>query len=153
MELHGAGFNIPCGSLLSQDIKWFYVCHLCTPNKDSAWGSMLGSAGCPSEILNGLGNHWVGEIGRGLIDRAVLMTGRHISSSSRRLKKSTSLILLSPFSFDQGSLSFWKRITKKCSKTCPYHNFSLGLATYTSFCCQTFLCNLHACPGPRLARP
>uniref|UniRef100_A0A8C2THM4 UPAR/Ly6 domain-containing protein n=1 Tax=Coturnix japonica TaxID=93934 RepID=A0A8C2THM4_COTJA len=49
-----------------------------------------------------------------------------------------------------GSLSFWKRITKKCSKTCPYHNFSLGLATYTSFCCQTFLCNLPACPGPRL---
>lgn len=49
---------------------------------------MLGSAGCPSEILNGLGNHRVGEIGRGLIDRAVLMTGRHISSSSRRLKSS-----------------------------------------------------------------
>ncbi|NXI74464.1 LY6E protein, partial [Anseranas semipalmata] len=38
-------------------------------------------------------------------------------------------------------------ITKKCSETCPYHNFSLGLATYTSFCCQTFLCNLSACPG------
>uniref|UniRef100_A0A669PG10 UPAR/Ly6 domain-containing protein n=1 Tax=Phasianus colchicus TaxID=9054 RepID=A0A669PG10_PHACC len=44
-------------------------------------------------------------------------------------------------------------ITKKCSRTCPYHNFSLGLATYTSFCCQSFLCNLPACPGPRLARP
>ncbi|NWT02718.1 LY6E protein, partial [Mionectes macconnelli] len=38
-------------------------------------------------------------------------------------------------------------ITKKCSKTCPYHNFSLGLVTYTSHCCQTFLCNLSACPG------
>ncbi|NXK51152.1 LY6E protein, partial [Chauna torquata] len=39
------------------------------------------------------------------------------------------------------------QITKKCSETCPYHNFSLGLATYTSYCCQTFLCNLSACPG------
>ncbi|XP_074001925.1 lymphocyte antigen 6E-like [Numenius arquata] len=51
-----------------------------------------------------------------------------------------------------GFLSFWKRITKKCSETCPHHNFSLGLASYTSYCCQTFLCNLSACPGPRLAR-
>ncbi|NXM07837.1 LY6E protein, partial [Tyrannus savana] len=38
-------------------------------------------------------------------------------------------------------------ITKKCSETCPNHNFSLGLASYTSHCCQTFLCNLSACPG------
>ncbi|XP_071890359.1 lymphocyte antigen 6E-like [Anas platyrhynchos] len=52
-----------------------------------------------------------------------------------------------------GFLSLWKRITKKCAGRCPYHNFSLGLATYTSYCCQTFLCNLSACPGPRLARP
>ncbi|NXE22813.1 LY6E protein, partial [Ardeotis kori] len=44
-------------------------------------------------------------------------------------------------------LSLWKRITKKCSETCPDHNFSLGLASYTSYCCQTFLCNLSACPG------
>ncbi|NXS49433.1 LY6E protein, partial [Balaeniceps rex] len=44
-------------------------------------------------------------------------------------------------------LSLWKRITKKCSETCPHHNFSLGLASYTSYCCQTFLCNLSACPG------
>ncbi|XP_009919285.1 lymphocyte antigen 6E [Haliaeetus albicilla] len=51
-----------------------------------------------------------------------------------------------------GFLSLWKRITKKCSETCPHHNFSLGLASYTSYCCQTFLCNLSACPGPRLAR-
>uniref|UniRef100_A0A8B9QQU8 UPAR/Ly6 domain-containing protein n=1 Tax=Anas platyrhynchos TaxID=8839 RepID=A0A8B9QQU8_ANAPL len=35
-------------------------------------------------------------------------------------------------------------ITKKCAGRCPYHNFSLGLATYTSYCCQTFLCNLSA---------
>uniref|UniRef100_A0A8C0ECW4 Snake toxin/toxin-like domain-containing protein n=1 Tax=Bubo bubo TaxID=30461 RepID=A0A8C0ECW4_BUBBB len=42
------------------------------------------------------------------------------------------------------SLSFWKRITKKCSETCPHHNFMLGLASYTSYCCQTFLCNLSA---------
>uniref|UniRef100_A0A8C3JNW0 UPAR/Ly6 domain-containing protein n=1 Tax=Calidris pygmaea TaxID=425635 RepID=A0A8C3JNW0_9CHAR len=35
-------------------------------------------------------------------------------------------------------------ITKKCSETCPHHNFSLGLASYTSYCCQTFLCNLSA---------
>uniref|UniRef100_A0A8C0BNT6 Snake toxin/toxin-like domain-containing protein n=1 Tax=Buteo japonicus TaxID=224669 RepID=A0A8C0BNT6_9AVES len=40
-------------------------------------------------------------------------------------------------------------ITKKCSETCPHHNFSLGLASYTSYCCQTFLCNPSACPGPR----
>ncbi|XP_054493552.1 lymphocyte antigen 6E-like [Agelaius tricolor] len=52
-----------------------------------------------------------------------------------------------------GFLSLWKRITKKCSSTCPHHNFLLGLATYTSYCCQSFLCNLSACPGPRLARP
>ncbi|XP_066193052.1 lymphocyte antigen 6E-like [Sylvia atricapilla] len=52
-----------------------------------------------------------------------------------------------------GSLSIWKRITKKCSSTCPHHNFLLGLITYTSYCCQSFLCNLTACPGPRLARP
>ncbi|NXH02480.1 LY6E protein, partial [Loxia leucoptera] len=39
------------------------------------------------------------------------------------------------------------RITKKCSSTCPHHNFLLGLATYTSYCCQSFLCNLSACPG------
>ncbi|NXD61061.1 LY6E protein, partial [Corvus moneduloides] len=38
-------------------------------------------------------------------------------------------------------------ITKKCSDTCPHHNFKLGLATYTSYCCQSFLCNLSACPG------
>ncbi|KFP03719.1 Lymphocyte antigen 6E, partial [Calypte anna] len=38
-------------------------------------------------------------------------------------------------------------ITKKCSETCPRHNFSLGLASYTSYCCQSFLCNLSACPG------
>ncbi|NXX40307.1 LY6E protein, partial [Tricholaema leucomelas] len=44
-------------------------------------------------------------------------------------------------------LSLWKRITKKCSKSCPNHNFSLGLVSYTSHCCQTFLCNLSACPG------
>ncbi|NWU18955.1 LY6E protein, partial [Dyaphorophyia castanea] len=44
----------------------------------------------------------------------------------------------------------WLRIpliTKKCSDSCPYHNFKLGLATYTSYCCQSFLCNLSACPG------
>ncbi|XP_067148695.1 lymphocyte antigen 6E-like [Apteryx mantelli] len=51
-----------------------------------------------------------------------------------------------------GFLTLWKRITKKCSETCPHHNFSLGLASYTSSCCQTFLCNLSACPGPKLAR-
>ncbi|NXQ35041.1 LY6E protein, partial [Alaudala cheleensis] len=39
------------------------------------------------------------------------------------------------------------RITKKCSSTCPHHNFLLGLTTYTSYCCQSFLCNLSACPG------
>ncbi|NXR55554.1 LY6E protein, partial [Hippolais icterina] len=44
-------------------------------------------------------------------------------------------------------LSIWKRITKKCSSTCPHHNFLLGLTTYTSYCCQSFLCNLSACPG------
>ncbi|NXV69099.1 LY6E protein, partial [Molothrus ater] len=38
-------------------------------------------------------------------------------------------------------------ITKKCSSTCPHHNFLLGLVTYTSYCCQSFLCNLSACPG------
>ncbi|NWV57824.1 LY6E protein, partial [Daphoenositta chrysoptera] len=38
-------------------------------------------------------------------------------------------------------------ITKKCSGSCPYHNFKVGLATYTSYCCQSFLCNLSACPG------
>uniref|UniRef100_A0A8C5IGN7 UPAR/Ly6 domain-containing protein n=1 Tax=Junco hyemalis TaxID=40217 RepID=A0A8C5IGN7_JUNHY len=44
------------------------------------------------------------------------------------------------------------RITKKCSSTCPHHNFLLGLATYTSYCCQSFLCNLSAvCPSSSLA--
>ncbi|NXO84726.1 LY6E protein, partial [Sitta europaea] len=38
-------------------------------------------------------------------------------------------------------------ITKKCSSTCPHHNFLLGLVTYTSYCCKSFLCNLSACPG------
>ncbi|NWZ36540.1 LY6E protein, partial [Brachypodius atriceps] len=38
-------------------------------------------------------------------------------------------------------------VTKKCSSTCPHHNFLLGLITYTSYCCQSFLCNLSACPG------
>ncbi|NXH49074.1 LY6E protein, partial [Dicaeum eximium] len=38
-------------------------------------------------------------------------------------------------------------ITKKCSSTCPHHNFLLGLTTYTSYCCRSFLCNLSACPG------
>ncbi|NXA42784.1 LY6E protein, partial [Eudromia elegans] len=44
-------------------------------------------------------------------------------------------------------LTLWRRITKKCSATCPHHNFLLGLTSYTSYCCRTFLCNLSACPG------
>lgn len=137
-------------------------CHR-TPKKASTQGSMLGGPRCPAGILNalwsqqllGCGGMRVGLIGhagpRGCRGRWDSLA--HLSPVQDRgaLNKLSLLILLSPF-FGQGFLSLWKRITKKCSETCPHHNFSLGLASYTSYCCQTFLCNLSACPGPRLAR-
>uniref|UniRef100_A0A670I9C8 UPAR/Ly6 domain-containing protein n=1 Tax=Podarcis muralis TaxID=64176 RepID=A0A670I9C8_PODMU len=35
-----------------------------------------------------------------------------------------------------------KRITKKCSPSCPNLNMDMGIAAFQTSCCQSFLCNL-----------
>ncbi|KAF7237209.1 Lymphocyte antigen 6E [Varanus komodoensis] len=40
-----------------------------------------------------------------------------------------------------GLLTLGKRITKQCSPTCPEWDMHLGMASYTTSCCQSFLCN------------
>nr|XP_056710605.1 lymphocyte antigen 6E-like [Euleptes europaea] len=35
-----------------------------------------------------------------------------------------------------------RRISKRCSPTCPSFNINLGFASYSATCCQHFLCNL-----------
>uniref|UniRef100_A0A8C7A373 Snake toxin/toxin-like domain-containing protein n=1 Tax=Nothoprocta perdicaria TaxID=30464 RepID=A0A8C7A373_NOTPE len=57
------------------------------------------------------------------------------------------------YQHDRGSGRGSGGITKKCSATCPDHNFLLGLTSYTSTCCRTFLCNLSACAGPKCSIP
>uniref|UniRef100_A0A8C3SXT0 UPAR/Ly6 domain-containing protein n=1 Tax=Chelydra serpentina TaxID=8475 RepID=A0A8C3SXT0_CHESE len=40
-----------------------------------------------------------------------------------------------------------QRITKKCSPTCPQFNINLGIASYSTTCCESFLCNLIGKPA------
>uniref|UniRef100_A0A452ILU8 UPAR/Ly6 domain-containing protein n=1 Tax=Gopherus agassizii TaxID=38772 RepID=A0A452ILU8_9SAUR len=42
-----------------------------------------------------------------------------------------------------------RRITKKCSPTCPQFNINLGIASYSTTCCKSFLCNLSGKPAPK----
>ncbi|XP_067386180.1 lymphocyte antigen 6E-like [Emydura macquarii macquarii] len=48
-----------------------------------------------------------------------------------------------------GIWSFRKKITKKCSPICPKFDVNLGIASYATTCCESFLCNLGAKPGPK----
>ncbi|XP_066479257.1 lymphocyte antigen 6E-like [Tiliqua scincoides] len=59
--------------------------------------------------------------------------------------------LTSVASWGIGSLVVGKRITKKCSPTCPDWNLNLGLASFTTSCCQSFLCNLFEHKPPKNA--
>ncbi|KAM7176219.1 lymphocyte antigen 6E-like [Macrochelys suwanniensis] len=45
-----------------------------------------------------------------------------------------------------------QRITKKCSPTCPQFNINLGIASYSTTCCESFLCNLSGKPAPKPGR-
>ncbi|XP_007069555.1 lymphocyte antigen 6E [Chelonia mydas] len=42
-----------------------------------------------------------------------------------------------------------RQITKKCSPNCPHFNINLGLASYSTTCCQSTLCNLSGKPPPK----
>ncbi|XP_065256245.1 lymphocyte antigen 6E-like [Emys orbicularis] len=46
-----------------------------------------------------------------------------------------------------------RRITKKCSPTCPEFNINLGLASYSTTCCKTSLCNVSGKPAPKPGPP
>ncbi|KAJ6650689.1 hypothetical protein lerEdw1_004921, partial [Lerista edwardsae] len=58
--------------------------------------------------------------------------------------------LTSVTSWGIGSL-VGKRITKKCSPMCPNWNLNLGLTSFTTSCCQSFLCNLFPHKPPKKA--
>ncbi|XP_053251145.1 lymphocyte antigen 6E-like [Podarcis raffonei] len=45
-------------------------------------------------------------------------------------------------SFRIGFLTVRKRITKKCSPSCPNLNMDMGIGAFQTSCCQSFLCNL-----------
>ncbi|XP_033012048.1 lymphocyte antigen 6E-like [Lacerta agilis] len=47
----------------------------------------------------------------------------------------------SPF-HSEGFLTVRKRITKKCSPSCPNLNMDIGIGSFGTSCCQSFLCNL-----------
>ncbi|XP_032619120.1 lymphocyte antigen 6E-like [Chelonoidis abingdonii] len=42
-----------------------------------------------------------------------------------------------------------RRITKKCSPTCPQFNINLGIASYSTTCCESSLCNVSGKPAPK----
>ncbi|XP_024071182.1 lymphocyte antigen 6E-like [Terrapene carolina triunguis] len=42
-----------------------------------------------------------------------------------------------------------RQITKKCSPNCPEFNINLGLASYSTTCCNTSLCNVSGKPAPK----
>ncbi|XP_061463053.1 lymphocyte antigen 6E-like [Rhineura floridana] len=52
-------------------------------------------------------------------------------------------------SFGVGLLSFKKKITKKCSPTCLEADMDLGMASYGTSCCQSFLCNIFGHVAPK----
>ncbi|XP_034981808.1 lymphocyte antigen 6E-like [Zootoca vivipara] len=45
-------------------------------------------------------------------------------------------------SFKIGFLTMQKRITKRCSPSCPNLNMDMGIGSFGTSCCQSSFCNL-----------